>query len=310
MSKELENRVNEAAMRAYAASERKNRTEYQLEMARLWEALASHARTYQKPGVKLSQSDVLSCANLAMFQCMKTWKPGQADFWVCYLGYLKFRMIDEYYNSLDTIERAAKKELSRQLKNSTDLTDEEREYIRAKYVRISPDNDPNEDDREIEAVSDENIEDIVTQADSIKYYFDILNSQILLLKKKYENSTRTCYAPLFYSEFVTNRIYDEKNPSVFSKAETGLMNTIDHDFVSFYLDGNNNSVSGIYAATLKKLSEFSEKPDDADKPCGYMLHNIVYSRYVSKIQNKDKLQSESSITQQRDKFKDLLKASL
>lgn len=98
----------------------------------------------------------------------------------------------------------------------------------------------------------------------MKIHFDFLNTIIMGQKKKYQNSVKPCYPAYFYTEFVTKMINDVGNNAVFSDAEKGLMKIVEHDFISYYMIGDNSTVSGISCGRLKKPVIFPMTPMTTD----------------------------------------------
>lgn len=264
--------VNEAAEKAYKLKADGN-SKYKTEQNKLSALIVGNASKYMP---KTADEDkYIGCACDVFIYCLRKWTPGNRGFWGFYKNTFTKRVNDIYS------DKKADKQISI--------------------------DDSDEDNPICEIPDDLNLAEDVQQPDAIKHNFDILNNIVIGQKKRYENSPKICYTQYFYSEFVTERIHKEKNPSVFKKAEEGLMKAIDHDFISFYMNGKNNSIEEISVGSLKKLSIFSEDPKD-DKPCGYQIQNIVYSKYVSQTRNQSKLQSGSSITQQRNKFMELIQS--
>lgn len=302
--KKFEKSVNEAALKAYSLKKEQN-SAYKTYQNNLFTLLINHAKNYKKSLKILDQDDIRSCADEVMFECLCKWEPGRAEFWTFYKDRLNKRIISEIEKNKDTSERIAQKRRKKFIKEHPELTAEEIDNCKSEIIREAFFADENEDDPDKDYAGNENTENDAIQSDIIKSYFDVLNNFVLMQKKKYENSTKPCYAAYFYTEFVTRRIEEENNKSVFNKAESGLMKVIDHDFVSYYMIGDNSSVAGIAQGKLKKVSAFTKDPSD-DRPCGYDIENIVYAKYISALKKRDKIQSDSSISQQRTKFTQLI----
>lgn len=304
MNEDLKSKVNSIAEKAYELKTAGNRSGYKTEHNKIAALLLEESEKYVP--TKVNSEDYFGCVGEVIVECLNKWEPGKHGFYECYLHRLRLRLNDIYSNNLDTLERGARNKLKKEMKENPELSEEEKAACKPDLIRDDSYNAPDEDNKVKLVSSDENIEDDVLQADNIKKHFDVLNKVIMTQKKKYENSTKICYAPYFYTEFVTERIHKEHDPSVYQKSESGLMKTIDHDFISYYMDGENNSISEISNGRLKKLSSFSGNPKD-DRPCGYQIENIVYAKYISMLKRLDKLQSDSSISQQRTKFMQLIK---
>lgn len=82
------------------------------------------------------------------------------------------------------------------------------------------------------------------------------------------------------------------------------MNIVDHEFISYYMDGKNDSVDSISKGMLKSLSCFTGNMND-NKPCGYPLSSqYVYLTYLSKVNGEEyKL---STINYFKNKLRDML----
>jgi len=224
-------------------------------------------------------------------ECLDKWAPGDKGFSSYFISIFNYRV----KTAVSKINKAAAKEKSYLL-------------------------DPNGNDEFdiLENVKDDTVdvaaETMWKQREKEKIFADCfkrLYDGVRMAVKKYENSTKICYYPYFFTERVTRAISTADSASDFSLCENELMARIDHNFVSFYAVGKNETVKDIYRLKLKKCSEFTDK-GDVSKPCGYPLLNYVYVNYISPLKygNSGKKLSESSITQQRDKFNQLVHNAL
>lgn len=306
MNEELKSKVNEIAEKAFELKKSNKRDEYSKEYYRLVDLILKNPPKSVPVGIDKHEYDTF--VGELVVECWNKWEPVKYGFYEYFTHILKLRRNDIFSSKFDSLELSAKKKMKKELRKN-DLTEKEKSSLKPEFVRDDSYNAPDEDDNVKEISSDHNTENDALQADVIKKHFDVLNKVIMTQKKKYENSIKICYAPYFYTEFVTERIHKENDPSVYQKSESGLMKVIDHDFISYYMDGGNNSISEISNGRLKKLSSFSEDPKD-DRPCGYQIENIVYAKYISMLKKLDKLQSDSSISQQRTKFKTLIKLEM
>lgn len=295
--------VNRIAEKAYALKENNDRS-YRTEQNKL-AALVLDVIRKCRPG-NIDDSDYEGLVSVVLVSAMKSWKPGNAGFWAVFKFTLDKQLPNIYYQNLDTYQRGAYRKMK---KASRELSEEKRSELRPEVQREAFYANPNEDDPVKEVAGNENTENEALQSDIMKKHFDVLNNAVIAQKKKYQNSPKPCYPAYFYTEFVTHSIEKEKDRSVFDKAEKGLMKVIEHDFVSYYMDGDNNSIAGIAQGSLKKASVFTGDPSD-DRPCGYDLENIVYAKYFSALKKRDKIQSDSSISQLRVKFMQLIQLEM
>lgn len=253
-------------------------------------------------------SEFLGTVDEVIMSTIKIWKPGAASFWPVFKGTLNKRRPDIALAEFDPFEQKAKKKMKRDSKN---LTDEEKAKQNCGAVRedlYSSDDSEDEPAREFagNADTEEEVLQKDIQNDIMKKHFGVLNNIVLTKKKQYENSVKICYTKYFYTELVTKMVYDEPDISVFSKAEKSLMKIVEHDFISHYLIGDNSSIDGIAAGRLKKISDFTGDPND-NRPCGYALENVVYTKFISKLKNNKKDISDSAISQQRKIFEEYIR---
>ena len=294
--------INQTTEKYYELKQEGN-SAYKLYLNKLICMLLEQAKKYP-PKHNLSATDIISFAGEFILECLSKWSPGGADFWPYYKSTFDKRILNECSRLLDTSERAALKERKKYIKEHPELSEEEKESLRKKHRRVSfySDDDQNEDAPIKDYAGNEDTNNQANQDDKIKEIFDVLNNAVMTQVKKYENSPKVCYPLYFYTEFVTKQIQEENELKSYSKSENGLMNVIDHDFISYYMTGDNNSLAGIAAGLLKPISTFKADDPNGKRPCGYALENVVYTTYISTIKNNGKIQSASSISQQRNKF--------
>lgn len=306
MADEFKIKVNTIAEKAFELKTSDKKDEYSKLYYKLVDLFLKNAPQNTPSGLDIKE--YAAFVGELVVECWNKWEPVKYGFYEYFTGILKLRRNDLFSSKLDPFEQSVKRKMKRELRKN-DLTEEEKANLKPEFVKDDSYNAPDEDDNVKELSGNHNTENEALQADIIKKHFDVLNKAIMMQKKKYENSTKPCYAAYFYTEFVTRRIEEENNKSVFNKAESGLMKVIDHDFVSYYMIGDNSSVAGISQGELKKVSAFTEDPSD-DRPCGYDIKNIVYAKYISALKKCDKVQSDSSISQQRTKFENLIKLEM
>lgn len=298
-------KVNEAAERAYELKSAGNigyKTEQNKLAALIIERMKNEKRQNTDPDT------ILGCTMETMVECIAKWKPGNHGFWGYYKNILDKRLKTEFSNSQDTFERGAKRSLKNIIKSNPNLTEEEKASLRLQYTRDYSYNGIDEDNNAKPLASNEKIEDVIFQEDMLEKHFRVLNKAVMTKKKYYENSPKICYTTYFYTEFVTERIHKEHDPSIFRKAENELMKVIDHDFISYYMYGGNSTVAEIFNGKLKELSCFG---GDSNKPCGYPIKDkYVYVNYISMIKKCKKKITESSISQQRAKFDKLIELEM
>ncbi len=294
--------INRSAEKAYMFKTN-NDSRYRTEYNRL--AALVVGRIAREKITNICRDDYQEYAAYTFIGCFKDWKPGKADFWAYYKSIVNRRKNDIYTENLDTLERGAYRKMK---KNKSDTADINREDI---FYSSEDDSSVKEiagtDDTE-KAVLEDDI--MKRQGDIMKQHFDVLNNAVIAQKMKYKNSPKPCYPAYFYTEFVTHCIDKESDRSVFDKSENDLMKVIEHDFVSYYMHGDNSSVAGIAQGRLKMLSEITGKAED-DRPCGYDLENIVYATYISNyVKEEDTVQSEQSISPHRTKFFRLIRLEM
>lgn len=299
-------KVNKIAENAYYYKAN-NDIRYKTEQNKLAAMIIDKIKIIAKTNTKIKDdSDYLSEACQLFTESLKSWEPGKAGFWAYFKSILDKREKGLYYSKFDDYQCSAYKELK---KRSASLSDEEKEKLKLTAQRLDLYAGEDDDNPSQEIPDKSNAENDAMESEIMKIHFDFLNTIIMGQKKKYQNSVKPCYPAYFYTEFVTKMINDVGNNAVFSDAEKGLMKIVEHDFISYYMIGDNSTVSGISCGRLKKTGDFSDDPND-NRPCGYELKNIVYAKFISQLKNSDKLQSDSSISQQRSKFMQLMQSAM
>lgn len=245
--------------------------------------LLEHAKKYRIAGNILNQDDICSCANLVIVECLNKWEPGRAGFWAYYKNKLDKRLMDEIAENKDTLERGAQRKRKRMEKANLE-NKEETSSLYPKFVRESYYNNSDDTERDFADDSDIGIvEDIVDEKDVLRYVFEVVTDLVMAQKKNYENKKTFCYATLFFSEFVTKEVHEGKNPSFLLPIENRIMMAVDHDYISYYMEGKNNSLYEISKGKLKKLSCFTNNPQD-EIPCGYPIsEKYVIVKYVALV---------------------------
>ncbi len=303
MSDELKNKVNTIAENAFELKEAGNKSGYKTEHNKIAAMLLNESQKYIPS--KVNRDNYFGCVCKVIVECLCNWKPGKYGFYECYIHILKLRLKDVYIDDLDTLEKGAKNKLGREMRG---LTDEEKADLKPKFIRDDSYNAPDDENRVKLVASDENIEDDFLQADNDEQLFHVLTEAVLTQKKKYENRKTLCYSVYFYTEYITTEIHEGKYPDIYKKCEEKLMRIIDHDFITYYMDGDNNSVAEIKKGKLKKLSCFTGNPKD-EKPCGYpLVKEYVYVNYISMIKNHSI--TPSGISDQKKRFYKLIAPEL
>ena len=298
--------INEIAGKAYELKSDKD-VRYRTEYNKLAAMVLDMSSGYKPQNIEAG--DFQECIGDTFIECFKKWVPGNAAFWPYFISILKKRIPGIYLNNLDTFYRGSYKKMKRMKIDSAELTEEQKASLKPDISREDFYSNSDEDNTVKNIPDKVNTENDALQVDAVNNLFSVLNKAILTQKKKYENSTKPCYAVYFYTEFVTRRIEEENNKYVFAKAESELMKVVDHDFISYYMIGDNSSITGISLGKLKKVSVFTNDPSD-NRPCGYDIENIVYAKYISMLKKSDKVQSGSSISQQRAKFNQFIQLEM
>ena len=140
--------------------------------------------------------------------------------------------------------------------------------------------------------------------ENIELIFFMINDAVQVMVKSAPN--KFCYSTRFYTEFVSKMINEEHIPLKYIPLQTE--SSIDLDFADSFLEKKIDTMSDIKGAYLKSLFCFTNKEEDKNTPCGYDLHITVYQKYIeSKGRNRP---TASAISQQRTKFKEMLKKAV
>jgi hypothetical protein len=144
--------------------------------------------------------------------------------------------------------------------------------------------------------------DSQTQMHDLTFHvFQVLNDAVQVAISKSPN--KFCYAMRFYTEMIAKLIYDN---TIELRDLPELTETrMDIAFADSFLEQKIASLPDIKGAALKSLQCFTGKETDAQKSCGYDLFTVVYQQYVEAV--KEKKPNDSAISQQRTKFRELLR---
>lgn len=301
---EFEKEVNEIAEKYYEL--KLANKSYAMEQSQLFEKLNEYAEFFSRSfnGVKgLTKDELLSHAYNTIAERLKKWTPNEHGFFKSLKNMIFLRLDDARKEKLDPLEKSAYEKRKKKLRSQPELSEEEKAKVIREFSRDDSFNEPDEDGNVRQLSSDENIEKAVAEKDEFKNIFNVITEAVLT--KRYGSKKAICYAMLFYSELVTREVHEGKYPAVLFPIEKRIMKAVDHDFISYYMTGDNDSLTAIAQGRLKKISEFRENSSE-DKPCGYDIEAIVYAKYVSELKKLDKIQSDSSINQNKTRFYKLI----
>lgn len=297
---EFEKEVNEIAEKYYEL--KLANKSYAMEQSRLFEKLNEYAEFFSKSynGVKgLTQDELLSYAYKTIAERLKKWTPNEYGFFKSLKNMLFLRLDDARKEKLDPLERSAYEKRQKKLRDQPELSEEEKAKVITEFKRDDSFNEPDEDGNVSQLSSDEDIEKAAAEKDEFKNIFNVMTEVVLTKKKSYENKKTLCYAMLFYSELVTREVHEGKYPAVLLPIEKRIMKAVDHDFISYYMNGKNNSLYDISKGELKPLSCFTNNSKD-DKPCGYPINRkLVIVKYVALVYEEV---TDSNINDQQKRF--------
>lgn len=264
----FKNRVNEIAEKFYDSKSANNKSEYKT----LYNTLFSMLYLYAQKNFKIEDAyrdAYLDCVINVFRECIEKWTPEKYGFYQYYKHILDLRSKKIYKDKKEVLH----------------------------------DTDENNYMENIDSL--ENVEQDVTEELLFKYRFKLFTEVTATLKKSNENQNEISTAGWFYSEFITSGIYEKKHIDLIRKNERKIMKIVDHDFISYYLNGKNNSVDSISKGTLKSLSCFTGDKKNENELCGYPLsQKYVYLSYLSKVNGEE--YTLSAINYFRKKLKETL----
>ncbi|MGN0690763.1 MAG: hypothetical protein ACI4K7_00250 [Oscillospiraceae bacterium] len=281
------NDINEAANEYYALSQ--NGASLTNSMQKLIFAVyiyLSERHKYSKKFSADSDLDILPIDTVLhlLEQKIQKWAPGEADFATYFLSFYYLRLKSELSRSNRTFS----------IDGNSDTDEDNPEDHSEIYRDRSP---------------DAQVGDMVEVKCELTMLFSLLNENIRMQKKKYENSPRFCYPVRFYTEYTTRAVSELEMNSSREIIPEKTLDLIDRDFAEFYLQKNNEKPAikdflDIKSSDLRPLSDFTCNEADSSKKCGYQLKNIVYQKYIEKVKGKEV--SASNISDQRTKFDEVL----
>ncbi|MCM1167927.1 MAG: hypothetical protein NC401_18235 [Ruminococcus sp.] len=151
-----------------------------------------------------------------------------------------------------------------------------------------------------------NIEKGTNSHAKVENFFKLTAAVCIEQKRAYKNKKCVCYPPLFFTDLLVYSVFD--NDKWFGNIVDHNSNKFDEasviEFLNTLLTGECDSVTEIKCQKCRPLSEFTEKQEDADKPCCGDVPN--YHVFNSFLKQNNKGITQSAFSQHKSKFYELL----
>lgn len=182
-----------------------------------------------------------------------------------------------------------------------------------KFILESTNSDNKKEDESyslIDIIEDEssNIFDKVDAKANIEHFYKRLATICIEFKKRSKGKKRVCYPPLFFTDRLLYSIFEVENHLDY--IVEGNKNKFDEavvfEFLNSMITNSCDSVTDIKKYSRRPLSEFTGNLNDNNKSCCEDKPNYYVFNYFIKQNNKSI--SQSSFSQQKTKFIELIKS--